>query len=209
MDKKECCNCGISKNKKEFYKQKSWCKKCILTYQRNRAKARKLKAVEVKGGKCYKCGYNKNLSALDFHHVNPEEKEYKSWCVLRKRPWKEIIRELKKCILLCKNCHAEEHNPLLTIQNFKKLPHDRTLNSVKHGNIMIVTGICPVCKEEVFGTKFCSIKCARKSQRRVMNRPSKSELEKMIKVMSWVSIGKKYEVSDNTIRKWAKSYNLL
>ena len=29
-----------------------------------------------RGGKCEHCGYNANLSALEFHHKNPEEKEF-------------------------------------------------------------------------------------------------------------------------------------
>lgn len=29
-----------------------------------------------RGGKCEHCGYNKNLAVLEFHHKNPEEKEF-------------------------------------------------------------------------------------------------------------------------------------
>lgn len=29
-----------------------------------------------RGGKCECCGYNKNLSALEFHHINPDEKKF-------------------------------------------------------------------------------------------------------------------------------------
>jgi hypothetical protein len=29
-----------------------------------------------RGGKCERCGYDVNLSALEFHHKNPEEKEF-------------------------------------------------------------------------------------------------------------------------------------
>lgn len=28
------------------------------------------------GGKCQECGYNKNIAALEFHHINPDEKEF-------------------------------------------------------------------------------------------------------------------------------------
>lgn len=37
----------------------------------------KKRAVELKGGKCERCGYDKCLDALEFHHINPEEKEIK------------------------------------------------------------------------------------------------------------------------------------
>lgn len=39
-------------------------------------KRRKANLVKVCGGKCNICGYNKSYSALEFHHLNPEEKEY-------------------------------------------------------------------------------------------------------------------------------------
>lgn len=42
--------------------------------QTRRALQRKLKLVELKGGKCEKCGYSKNLSALEFHHIDSSNK---------------------------------------------------------------------------------------------------------------------------------------
>jgi len=58
---------------------------------------------------CVRCGYNLCAAALDFHHVNPKDKE----CGLNQCHWsphsKKMKEELKKCILLCKNCHAEIH----------------------------------------------------------------------------------------------------
>ena len=65
----------------------------------------KKKAVEYKGGKCFICGYDKCLTALEFHHINPKEKErYNShWTFERNKD------ELDQCVLLCANCHREEH----------------------------------------------------------------------------------------------------
>lgn len=58
---------------------------------------------------CSYCGYNKYGGSLDFHHTNPNEKEFrissKHW--LSQSPL--LLKELNKCILLCKNCHHEEH----------------------------------------------------------------------------------------------------
>ena len=34
----------------------------------------KLQAIKMLGGKCSKCGYNKCVDALEFHHKNPKEK---------------------------------------------------------------------------------------------------------------------------------------
>lgn len=56
--------------------------------------------------------------------------------------------------------------------------------------------------------KFCSIKCASKGSRKV-ERPSREVLQEEIKNNSWLALGRKYGVSDNAVRKWAKKYNLL
>ncbi len=69
---------------------------------------RKLKAVAYKGGKCEVCGYDKYHGALDFHHLNPDEKDY-SWRKLRLKSWEDITKELDKCICVCANCHREIH----------------------------------------------------------------------------------------------------
>jgi len=72
---------------------------------------RKKWAVDLLGGKCQKCGYKKCLSTLTFHHKNPKEKEFN---IGIKLDWKEktILKELKKCDLLCFNCHMELHEKL-------------------------------------------------------------------------------------------------
>lgn len=68
----------------------------------------KLKAIKFMGGKCLKCEYNKCHASMDFHHVNPIEKD-KSIKNIISGSWKRIEEELKKCILLCSNCHREHH----------------------------------------------------------------------------------------------------
>lgn len=60
-----------------------------------------------RGGCCQRCGYNTYLGALDFHHINPAEKDF----TVGNRDFKlkECIEESKKCILICSNCHRELH----------------------------------------------------------------------------------------------------
>ncbi len=58
-------------------------------------------------GGCKICGYNKCIGCLDFHHKNNDKKVSPS--ALRNYNPKFAIKELKKCILLCKNCHYEIH----------------------------------------------------------------------------------------------------
>lgn len=68
----------------------------------------KLRAVNLLGGKCSLCGYNKCHAALDFHHKNPLEKDGSIKDLIGHK-WETIEKELMKCILLCANCHRELH----------------------------------------------------------------------------------------------------
>jgi predicted HNH restriction endonuclease len=68
----------------------------------------RLKAYEFMGSKCNLCGYNKCLDALQFHHIDPSKKRFNiskgfEFC------WDYLKTELKKCILVCANCHKELH----------------------------------------------------------------------------------------------------
>lgn len=67
----------------------------------------KVNLVNYKGGKCEKCGYDKCIRSLEFHHLDPNEKDFtisgKSWSFER------LKKEVDKCILVCSNCHNEIH----------------------------------------------------------------------------------------------------
>jgi hypothetical protein len=67
----------------------------------------KLMAIEYLGGKCALCGYSRSVWAMDCHHRNPSEKEFGIAQAGNTRSWVKIKTELDKCVLLCKNCHAE------------------------------------------------------------------------------------------------------
>ena len=73
-------------------------------------KRKKIELVEYKGGCCELCGYDKSISALHFHHRNPEEKDFsissKSYSISK------LKKEVDKCILVCSNCHSEIHDKL-------------------------------------------------------------------------------------------------
>lgn len=57
--------------------------------------------------------------------------------------------------------------------------------------------------------KFCTQECYNKSEKkRKVERPSKEILLELIKSNTFVSIGKMFNVSDNAVRKWCKSYDL-
>jgi hypothetical protein len=71
---------------------------------------------------------------------------------------------------------------------------------------------CPSCGRTLqYGQKtHCSHFCLTEmGHGRKVKRPGKDALEREIGSMSWVAIGRKYGVSDNAVRKWAKGYGLL
>ena len=85
------------------------CVKCRSeAVQRKRYKL-KHDLIEYKGGKCEICGYNKCESALEFHHLNPEEKEFAISSKGYTRSFELCKKEVDKCILVCANCHREIH----------------------------------------------------------------------------------------------------
>lgn len=53
------------------------------------------------------CGYNKYSGALDFHHLNPKLKSFGLSVKGLSYSWESVLEESKKCVLVCKNCHAE------------------------------------------------------------------------------------------------------
>lgn len=74
-----------------------------------RRKKLRVMAIEKAGGKCVRCGYNKYLEVLEFHHKNPSEKLFGIGQKGLTRSWTKIQAEIDKCNLLCANCHREQH----------------------------------------------------------------------------------------------------
>jgi predicted Zn-ribbon and HTH transcriptional regulator len=80
--------------------------------QRTRGLRRKLELLEQQGARCRRCGYDGNLAALSWHHVEPRRKSFSlDMRALSNRSEAEILREASKCVVLCLNCHAETHFP--------------------------------------------------------------------------------------------------
>ena len=73
---------------------------------------RKRKLIAYKGGKCERCGYDKDYPGVyEFHHLNPDEKDFG---IASKSVGLEKLKlEVDKCQLLCRNCHAETHDELI------------------------------------------------------------------------------------------------
>lgn len=102
------CECGVS-GKENFYKYKYQCKKCWNKRTYESAKKNLNTLIEERGGCCERCGYNRCKDALHWHHSDPSEKEF-GISGRRGAPLDILRRETLKCVLLCANCHAEEHS---------------------------------------------------------------------------------------------------
>lgn len=85
----------------------------------NRREKIKQEAVAYKGGKCQICGYDKCLDALDFHHIDPSQKDWsiKSSLMRKSLILGKLKPELDKCALVCCRCHREIHAGILTFEN--------------------------------------------------------------------------------------------
>ncbi|MBI2337378.1 MAG: hypothetical protein HYU97_11525 [Deltaproteobacteria bacterium] len=80
----------------------------IRAVAKRRKKIREM-AIDYKGGCCRSCGYNKCPEALEFHHLDPSEKDFAISQYGHSRSWERVQRELDKCVMLCANCHREIH----------------------------------------------------------------------------------------------------
>jgi hypothetical protein len=68
----------------------------------------KKRCVDYLGGRCVRCGYDRCIKAMTFHHRDPAAKGFAISQMLD-RAWAVLKPELDKCDLLCFNCHMEEH----------------------------------------------------------------------------------------------------
>lgn len=149
---------------------------------------------------CAKCGWHEfneytGKVPLEVHHINGD--------------WSDNREE--NLILLCPNCHSLTPTyKACNVGNGRKgrvnkridICRDRKLNLVETKHL------CKRCGKELttHGAEYC-MDCVKFLQRKV-ERPTKEELSELIKTKSFLQIGKQYSVSDNTIRKWCKSYGL-
>lgn len=139
-----CSSCNIALNEKTAYPRKDnrygfypQCKKCMSNNTKLKRKKSKEKAIEYKGGYCNRCGYNKNIATLDFHHLDPNVKDKNLANILVNTDKNKIYNEIDKCVLLCSNCHREEHQRIddrIELENnFKPFQLDNFSNFILTG----------------------------------------------------------------------------
>jgi len=168
-----------------------------------RALRRKVDLINQRGGGCEKCGYNKNIAALEFHHKDSSTKE--SQLDMRRLANSSIDfvnSEFQKCLVLCSICHREHHSPHLDFD----LVNEKLKNKPKKEIIINGPPLCIDCNKTINYTYIRCKSCNYKTRRKV-NRPDIELLKKeMIEQgPSWCS--KKYKVSRSSINKWIKLSN--
>ena len=123
-----------------------------------RRKERKEILVKGFGGKCQICGYNKCITALEFHHINPELKDINFYTT--NYSWEKIINECKNCICVCANCHREIHHGDIIFDTSKQYFNEDLIKDYDPTNLKKYYDVCPVCgKPKLKRKKYCSREC--------------------------------------------------
>lgn len=117
MQTKKCTKCGRILPITEFNwrnkakgTRRSECKYCHSDYMKQKYQEKKNLVQEIKSScACAKCGETRGY-VLDFHHIDPSEKnETIARLTSNTSNINKVYDEIKKCIVLCANCHREFH----------------------------------------------------------------------------------------------------
>jgi len=163
------------------------------------------KMLKCFGGRCGICGYDRCSSALEFHHIDPTQKEFNIKADIVR--FDELKSELRKCVCVCSNCHKEIHNMGL------KIPENILRFNEEIANVELVVpkkeyDKCPICgKTKYIKRLTCSIKCDGVRKRKILNQ---SDLHNMILVqkLPLTKIAKIVGMTDNGLRKRLKEFGL-
>lgn len=167
-------------------------------------KATKERMVAAMGGRCQCCGYDRCVESMDFHHVNPAEKEMALGAV-RANPtaWPVIVNELRKCVLVCRNCHGELHYGARQLPNTYARFDERYVEYKTHPELC---DACPACgKPKPKHNLVCSSQCG--AQKRVDW--SGIDLRELLKTMSLAAVADQLGVSQAAVWRKAKREGIV
>lgn len=132
MKTKICTKCGkelpitdFNWRNKAKGTRRSECKICHSNFMKQKYQEKKDIIQELKSKECCaKCGESRGY-VLDYHHLDPKEKDNTvARLTSNTSNINNVLEEIKKCIVLCANCHREFHYlekiNNLTIQDYLK-----------------------------------------------------------------------------------------
>lgn len=158
----------------------------------------------------YICKYN-SLVPNGYNIVTKDNKEHHRFTAYNYNVFQSIIYDIKysslsfldisqKYNLDCSTIYYINRGDIHKIFGEKYPLRELIINARK-------PNYCKNCNVEISRTATYCIDCSYKAQRKA-KRPTREELKLLIRENSFLSVGKKYGISDNTIRKWCKSYTL-
>jgi len=170
-------------------------------------KATKSRLLNGMGGKCFACGYNKCETALDFHHINPSEKDFALGAARASiKNWLSLVEEVEKCVILCANCHREHHEGILNIV-FLPRKFDEQLKNYKVIEKEELYDLCPICQTKKSKHLItCSPECAAKKSRKV--NWDMIDLKTLYENNTVIKISQQLGVSDVTVHKKLKKLGI-
>ena len=87
-----------------------WCRRCRMERVAERRRKVRRMLIEEAGGRCVRCGYDRFVGALHFHHLDRSQKRFGVSQRGMTIGIEALRAEAAKCVVLCANCHAEvEH----------------------------------------------------------------------------------------------------
>lgn len=178
--------------------------KHVITWRR-RTKERMVASF---GGKCCICKMTYPQEVFEFHHLNPADKEFglgtiRSNCI----SWKRIVKELRKCVMTCANCHR------LVEYGYVDLPRNTLIFNENYANYKtkikhkVKWNKCICGRKKQANRKYCCQRCFHSHTRKV-NWPTKDELKLLLRDHSLNRVGQLYGVTHNAVKKWKAYYNL-
>lgn len=163
----------------------------------------KKRLITAFGSKCCVCGYDDTnyIEVFDFHHIDPSQKEFS---ISKKiRAWDDLVAEVRKCIMVCSNCHRKLHYGLPIP------PQDKIIRFSEEYAIYKIKKIkvCPICGNESKGrSRYCSPECYEKRIRIYKIDWSKYDINDLINVQKipFTKVAEMIGVCDNAIKKHMK-----
>lgn len=190
--------------------------KSVLKIAEHRRKIKR-KGIAYLGGSCSRCGYDKSLYGLSFHHLDPSIKTLQISSG-RTRSWDNIKTELDKCILLCLNCHGEFHGNEWQIEqsvvdkceearkSYVDKPLEYYRSDQENRKIPKPVNYCKTCGKITANAAYCNNECGRIGSMKI---EWPDNLEKLVNNSSKLQVAKDLGVSDRAVAKRLKRNALL